>query len=225
MLYEIPSSHLFSFYLFFIITSVLTPQVRDDFYVVAANDVSFLDVRSNDRAALGAAPLLITAILPPGVLPAEGTVTNPGGGIGGGNFNLDFIEGEGEEEGGNRKLEESTTTTNKKQKKRAKEQDQVSESIEEEEESPVIESESIEEEEEGPVIAEVQPGQRSLNGQCNPTSNRERVRYIPDPGYTGPDQCAYRACDTTGVCGEALITFLVVELEPTLSPTLSPVTP
>ena len=162
---------------------MLTPQVRDDFYVVSANDVSFLDVRSNDTPGLGAAPLLITAILPPGVLPAEGTVTNPGGGIGGGNFNFNFIE---EEEGGNRKLEESTSTNkNKKEKKRAQEQQ---------------EPESIEEEE-GPVIAEVQPGQRSLNGLCNPTSNRERVRYIPDPGYTGPDQCAYRACDTNGVCG------------------------
>lgn len=59
-------------------------------------------------------------------------------------------------------------------------------------------------------IEEVREGERSLNGMCNPTGNRERVRYIPDPGFTGIDQCAYRACDTRGACGEALIRIAVV---------------
>lgn len=52
-----------------------------------------------------------------------------------------------------------------------------------------------------------QPGERSLNGLCEPTSNRDRVRYTPDPGFQGQDRCAYRACDTNGICGEALIVF------------------
>ncbi len=64
-----------------------------------------------------------------------------------------------------------------------------------------------------PEIAFTQQGNRSLHGVCEPAGNRQRIRYTPDEGYFGPDQCAYRACDGrngNGDCVEALISITVV---------------
>mmetsp|Transcript_36444 Transcript_36444/g.83120 ORF Transcript_36444/g.83120 Transcript_36444/m.83120 type:complete len:614 (-) Transcript_36444:106-1947(-) len=69
---------------------------------------------------------------------------------------------------------------------------------------------------------------QARNGKCAVAFGKRRVVYTPDRGYTGRDRCAYRACDSRDMCGEANVFFDVIAdtfvptLSPTLVPTLSP---
>ncbi|KAL7538941.1 hypothetical protein ACHAXR_008897 [Thalassiosira sp. AJA248-18] len=76
-------------------------------------------------------------------------------------------------------------------------------------------------------IAMVRPGEPSQQGgMCEPTGNRERIRYTPpdtDPAFEGMDQCEYRACDDNDACGTALVTMnVIMPGSPTDAPSSSP---
>ncbi|KAL9190019.1 hypothetical protein ACHAXT_007230 [Thalassiosira profunda] len=76
-----------------------------------------------------------------------------------------------------------------------------------------------------PEIAMVHAGAPSYaGGSCNPTGNRQRVKYYPPAGYVGADMCEYEACDDNGkgVCGRAMIYIAHAVSEETKSPTPSP---
>ena len=65
---------------------------------------------------------------------------------------------------------------------------------------------------------------QARNGKCEVAYEKRRVVYTPDRYYTGRDRCAYRACDSRDMCGEAQVFFDVIAdtFVPTLGPTLLP---
>ena len=61
-------------------------------------------------------------------------------------------------------------------------------------------------------------------GTCRVTNANLAVRYTPSlgSGFSGQDQCRYRACDARGTCRAAFVTINVNTPKPTSSPTSSP---
>jgi gliding motility-associated-like protein len=49
-----------------------------------------------------------------------------------------------------------------------------------------------------------------VHGSAAPTSGADSLRYVPDPGYLGPDSLRYRACDPSGACAEATVRLEVI---------------
>ena len=62
-------------------------------------------------------------------------------------------------------------------------------------------------------------------GSCTVQDGGKKVRYVPNEGYSGPDGCVYRACDTRDQCGEATVFVSVTTASavPTKSPSAVPV--
>ena len=50
----------------------------------------------------------------------------------------------------------------------------------------------------------------AANGDCVVVDSNAVVMYIPNPNYGGEDRCEYLACDSRGMCDEAVITITVV---------------
>lgn len=61
-------------------------------------------------------------------------------------------------------------------------------------------------------------------GLCTVQDGGKKVRYVPNQGYTGPDGCVYRACDTRNQCGEATVSVSVnsASAVPTYAPSVVP---
>lgn len=164
------------------------PAIRDDSFIVLVDKEAFLNVLDNDSVKPGAGSLRVAGIRGPGVLPVQGTFP----------------------------LTESPISRGLEIGSAIKESQQV---IGGEGRDKKINSDGADQEN-GDAASEpvhrdlVQQGNPSLNGFCNPTDDRKRVRYMPNPGFTGYDFCTYVACDEENICGEARITLIVVQPDP-----------